>query len=362
MLKQKQETKLTEEQSQQLLSGFIQNIDYQVGDYQPKDPVDPQTYIWQHDGIFLIRETPLARFIINVFKAKTPFIGLSNTLKEGCQLKIPRKIPFDIYSNIVQFFRYFFRNVMPTEVYVRIFYRPSEDRFYINVPHQYVNETRASWGVTIDPDKDIPAEDILVCQVHSHHKMTGTFSPIDDRDHMTLESFHLVIGDIFHITPSYELRFAYLDNKVNVEFNDLFENADIEEQDFSAFGDFKNLVRPLKEYEDIVRAARAKTDILKPNKKAFRKKGKSKHNDINLAAAKLSGMSMPGYFGDNDDLFDNEDIDIIYPGYGTERYPSFYSDSHQHERMEDTFARKTTMDKFNIPVARTQFEDEEFII
>lgn len=317
---------LNTEQLNELLNGFASHIAYQIGEYVPEEPPKAQTYVWQEDGIYSVRETKLARFVIHVTKTKEKFPDLGNNLKEGCSLKIPRKIPFLMFENLLNFFKYFYKNVMQTEVYVRIFYSPSKDEFYFNVPKQYVSSVRAKWD---DSDENISQEDILVLQCHSHHNMNGAFSSIDDKDHQTLESFHLVIGNIFDRKPSWQLRFALMDKKINLNLDALFEvPKEIDDFPLDQFGDFKTRVQPISfaqktdsnNFETFLRGR----DI--NNKKYNKNKNnKNKNSNLNLEAAKLT-MANPSFV----------DFESSYP-----------------------FDRNS-MERVDIPVTRGYFDDESY--
>lgn len=189
-----------------------------VGEYVPQATAY-HSYVWQKDGIYLVREDNLARYSYRICKGD---FELPDVVQEGIELKIP-KIPYNKYEQLLEFFKHIHRK-MQSEVYVRLYYRPGVGYFEnFVVLEQELSTVSATWD--FEPEKyDIQVTDILVLQIHSHHTMSGSFSSIDDKDHKTLEGVHMVIGSIYN-SPTMALRFSLDNHKVEVDFEDVFEGV-----------------------------------------------------------------------------------------------------------------------------------------
>jgi PRTRC genetic system protein A len=208
----------------------------QIGTYTFQPGVNSTTLI-QNDGIYTVKETDLARFVIK--EVSYDFKGIVNGeyQKEGIQLKVP-KVPAKMFLDILEWFRVVYQKYK-TEVYVRIYWNKIRQEFFFWIPKQIISGALVEWDIEHDnfpSDKD----NILVVQAHSHHTMTGRFSAVDDADHRNLESIHLVIGDIFKIYPTYQIRFALGNKKVDLNLEDVFEPLWKHEFDITMFGDYEN--------------------------------------------------------------------------------------------------------------------------
>lgn len=194
------------------------NTDFQIGEHVKKE--DKQvTYVWQRNGVFEVRETSLGTFVIKT--SKGTFSQLPDTLVEGVTLKVP-KIPFNFFTQMVEFFKHVYK-LYKTEVYVRVYYSQEKKEFYFFVPKQHLSSALAKWEDLDGEGLRLSNQDILVLQVHSHHNMHGSFSSIDDRDQDSLEGMHLVIGTIFEMVPSTQLRFCIGKYKINIDLEQVFD-------------------------------------------------------------------------------------------------------------------------------------------
>lgn len=250
----KEEQNLINQLKNSVKSGF----DYQIGEYTPSDK--PFVRVLQRDGMFEVRDLPLARFVTQASKVTNP--GLPQTLEEGLQLKVP-KLPIKIFNDLYYFFRHFYDTVMKTEVYVRVYFNPENKEYYLRVPTQYVSAGAADWVIDKEERESIPESHILVLQAHSHHNMFGSFSSTDDKDQQNLESLHLVIGHIFDTQLEYQLRFKLVDSSVNLKLTDVFEEEPTYQLDMEQFGDYKSKVHPLNDHPKHLEEVKAKKTKVK---------------------------------------------------------------------------------------------------
>jgi len=193
-------------------------INYSIGKYIPKKD-SHYSVVMQNDGIYEVRENRLGVFVIRTIKAK--FYGLENTLKEGFTSKIP-KIPKEKFAELLSFYKYVYK-LYNSEVYVSLYYNLKKKEFHFYVPNQIVSKAKVKYEDHTPEIFEIEKDSVHVLEAHSHNTMGGMFSPIDDKDQQECDVIHLVIGDILDINPSYSLRFAHGDNKVNINAEDIFD-------------------------------------------------------------------------------------------------------------------------------------------
>lgn len=159
--------------------------------------------------------------------------------------KLP-KIPYFMFKQMILFFQYIY-NLHKSEVYCRIYFDSVKKQYKFVVPFQYMTSGLVTWdldeetGVS-EQKLGISKDDILVIEAHSHHNMTGSFSSVDDADQQALNALHLVIGNIFN-SPSYTLRFALKDKKVNIPLNSIFD-VPVESLDLELFPNWKEHCKP----------------------------------------------------------------------------------------------------------------------
>jgi len=217
-----------------LKEALAAKVSYQTGDYINTGAL--LTHVWQKDGIYAIRETSLATFVIKISHGQ--FSGLKDNLKEGITLKIP-KVPYKMYEEVLAFYRFFYKK-HNTEVYTRIYYSPDTDSFKHVVIDQLLKPEFALWSFDNPADFDVKDSDILVMQLHSHHIMPGYFSSKDTETQQSLDGIHMVIGRINYHMPNYQIRFSFGEKKVNLNFTDLFDKDIKEDQlDLKLFKDWK---------------------------------------------------------------------------------------------------------------------------
>lgn len=257
--------------AQLFLEALKNRVDYQVGQYNFNQTAD-HTYVLQQDGLFDVYETRLGRFVFQISKHSVS--TLPKVVSVGFTSNLSQKIPYSFFNDMVAWFR-IVHEKMKTEVYCRIYYDIVDNKFIIDVPEQEVASAVAVWKLNENDQYMSDSERyILVMQIHSHHTMNGKFSSIDDADQQDLDGLHMVIGNIDNESPSYQLRYAHGNKKVNLNLKDIFEIN--ESVDLSHFNGWEEKVK--------------------------RKTYKSEFKPIEYTGA----ISTPkGYISDEPSLFDN---------------------------------------------------------
>jgi len=216
-----------EEQAASLKSleaALADNVKYCLGEYTP-DPSADYVVVIQKDGIYEVRENMLGKFVIKISKAD--FDGLPNMVEEGFTMKIP-KIPREIFSKLLGFYQKIY-DIYKSEVYVSVYYDPVGEEFKFYIPKQEVSPALVTYTDHTEEILEIEKKWIHVLETHSHNTMGGSFSGTDDKDQQECDVIHMVIGQIFNYNPSFTLRFAHGDYKVNVDINQIFDMKEVAE-------------------------------------------------------------------------------------------------------------------------------------
>ncbi|MGB9846237.1 MAG: Mov34/MPN/PAD-1 family protein [Desulfotomaculales bacterium] len=156
-------------------------------------------------------------------------IGVFSTLVENCGYEGPPewsegvalllpKIDASLLLQAVGFFREAYRRYGPVEALVHIYWSPTEKSYYVYCPNQRVTgiSIRAEW------DNERDKEDVLVCEIHSHHVMDAFFSSTDD-EYEKATRFYAVVGNIENFFPDVRLRYANARRHFEVPLDTLFE-------------------------------------------------------------------------------------------------------------------------------------------
>lgn len=139
------------------------------------------------------------------------FIARAENVKELSEVSagfVPAfpPVPFDLFAQVLAFFRYFMRDGREAEVMVYVYWDKEERRYRIRVPVQKVGKAHIS--VVIPPDEAIDADRYVhVADIHSHNSMPALFSRIDDHDELATR-IYIVVGCLNQIAPSISARIS----------------------------------------------------------------------------------------------------------------------------------------------------------
>lgn len=196
-----------------------QNIKYFVGKEDPNpEEYSRINYIMRGDGLWEIRKNKIGTFTVHKFKGNISGFSNEHSLAEGFDLALP-KIPKTLLDQILSFFRKLTED-HDFEAYVQIFWNPKTEEYFLFCPDQKVSKGRVKY----EPS-DLIAENVLVCEIHSHNSMEAYFSPIDDDDEKKRgDRFFGVVGRLNSVMPTLKLSYIVGGGKrVYVRLEDLFE-------------------------------------------------------------------------------------------------------------------------------------------
>lgn len=171
------------------------------------------SFVPSEDGkVFEVRNNAIGTFIAETNKIKD-----FNKVRAGFIPALP-KIPYEILSQILSFFKSFVHQDGSLEALAYIYWSVEEGLYRVFVPRQKV--ARASVD-TIIPDLD-EERFILVMEIHSHNTMSGIFSPTDDRDEKATR-LYTVIGKLNNVFPEINTRISCGGKYVEIEPSLVFE-------------------------------------------------------------------------------------------------------------------------------------------
>jgi len=161
-------------------------------------------YIIAKNGIFKKVET-------NILEGYFPVSGIPHlpAIQEQIKIKLPKKIPEEIYFKIFTFFSKF-----TTEVYAQIFWDGT--KYFIYIPKQVVS------GASVEYERNVKLErkNKLICEIHSHNTMGAFFSTTDDKDEQTGIIYGVIsTGNLW----SGKFRIKYQDIGFELQISDIFE-------------------------------------------------------------------------------------------------------------------------------------------
>lgn len=127
------------------------------------------------------------------------------------------KIPFDILTQIISFFKVYADRKKPFEAMACIYWNPYKKKYFVDVPEHTVSKVRIDYVPLIHSDAH------LVMQLHSHHHMMPLFSSIDDANHVET-GLYGVVGNIGFFHPELSIRASCSGTFIYLEKRDIFES------------------------------------------------------------------------------------------------------------------------------------------
>lgn len=158
-------------------------------EFQP--PEDPIYYIVAANGIFLVKKTTF-------FTSVTPVEGIPHLKEEKkrVRLRLPKKIPADIFRQILGFFRGVYEK-FHSEAIVLLYWNPAAAEYAVIAPNQTASAGFCKYEVGANPDGMV-----RVGTIHSHGSLSAFHSGTDDRDERHDDGIHITVGTINEI-PSF---------------------------------------------------------------------------------------------------------------------------------------------------------------
>jgi len=138
----------------------------------------------------------------------------------GFQFNLP-KIPGELLSQALSFFRDYCRNGTELEVMVSFWFNLYTGDYVVQCPFQHVSKGRIDYdGV------ELTEGFIEVLQLHSHNTMSAFFSDIDDRDEKRFLLYG-VVGNLNEEVPSIKLRAGVNGHFYELSLDYIFDNPDL---------------------------------------------------------------------------------------------------------------------------------------
>lgn len=129
---------------------------------------------YSHEGhCYRCEITPIGNF----------FMCMTDSSRSSFTYKLPL-VPSYMLMALYDFFKYV-SDTYNTEAAVQLFYDVSEDRFFLNLPNQFVTYS----SVRFDRDYALETKYLLVADIHSHGKISAFFSSVDNADELGTRIF-----------------------------------------------------------------------------------------------------------------------------------------------------------------------------
>jgi PRTRC genetic system protein A len=128
------------------------------------------------------------------------------------------KIPMQLFEEVKEFFRQVIvKKGRALEAMIWVLWTEAQG-YHLFVPNQTVGHASANYDWN-----SLPADSIIVVDIHSHADFNAFFSGTDDRDDQNCIRFSGVVGHNDKPVPTMEFRFNYLGARMKVTLEDLFE-------------------------------------------------------------------------------------------------------------------------------------------
>lgn len=201
-------------------------IDYGVTAPLPATLPKPTTYAIAKNGLFEVRDSDIARIIIQ----PKDVLGLSETLTPGVTLHIPR-VPYQFLQQTVAFFREVCTKAHGTsEALVQVWWNRVKREYIIHVPEQSVSgggvNHRSEFDKENERGDDGAATWLHVMDIHSHGtSMSAFWSGTDDGDEKKAPEGRMfgVIGRVALPLPEWRWRMRSREGFIDLKVTDVFD-------------------------------------------------------------------------------------------------------------------------------------------
>lgn len=186
-------------------------------------PTDSEYYLVTGDGVFMGRNHPF--FTSDVLAPQMPR-SLANH-HASCQVNYP-KLGVAALEYIVGFFDQVYRR-HGSESIVLLFWNQTKQRYKLWVPKQKATVWESSSGyrsamdVTYELPIPMPADHLLVADIHCHCDFAAYTSFTDANDEKYRDGVHAVVGHIDRERPDFHVEIAIDGARFKMDFNQLFK-------------------------------------------------------------------------------------------------------------------------------------------
>lgn len=174
----------------------------------------PNRFVVTNDGVVQVTSNKIGTFI-----AKTKKIPGAQKIDDTFKFNLPKKIPYNIFLQVLSFFRAVCEKFDDAEAAVQIFWDENKQDYFIHCPKQTIGKAT----VDFERDPDMEEKYLLVMDIHSHNTMGAFFSGTDDKDEKETRLYG-VLGKVKDAKPEYKFRAMCGGNAIDLDIWDVFEN------------------------------------------------------------------------------------------------------------------------------------------
>lgn len=186
----------------------------------PEAPEKKSTMMVFGDGIYLLRDNTIGRFIRKVSSVKLP--GVADGPSPSFQIKLP-KIGTDILEKQVRFYREVMSKHNDAEAYTIILWDTEAGEYVLVCPDQKISKANVQY--VLGPEY-LTSRYIQVMSCHSHNSMGAFFSGTDNADEKG-DMLYMVMGKLNNLVPEFKIRACSAGEEVcKLGLQDVFSGGD----------------------------------------------------------------------------------------------------------------------------------------
>lgn len=170
-------------------------------------------FVPSDDGnVYEIRSEKMGTFI-----AKAENVTMLDKVRAGFIPALP-KIPYEILSEIISFFKSYITESKEFEALAYIFWSFEDEEYFVYIPKQKVSKARVIPECSIADDE----KNLLVMQIHSHNTMPAFFSRDDDAGEQATKLYS-VVGRLDKVFPNIKTRISVGGKFVEINPSTVFD-------------------------------------------------------------------------------------------------------------------------------------------
>lgn len=186
----------------------------------PENPQKRSNMLVFGNGVYLMRQNIIGKFIRKVNDANLP--GIGNGPEPTFELHLP-KIPVDILRQQVCFYRKVMDVHQNAESYTMILWDKEDQKYIVVCPKQKISRGNVQYDLGFDYPS---TRYIQVVSCHSHNTMGAFFSGTDDADEKG-DMCYMVMGELNKPVPAFKIRASLAGKEVkSLRISDLFDITD----------------------------------------------------------------------------------------------------------------------------------------
>jgi PRTRC genetic system protein A len=191
---------------------------WKLRDFLKAENRQPNNIIAGQDGrLYEIRDSLFGRLVLH-----RPLVPDFDVIQEGFEYRLP-KIPGELLTTAISFFKAYCSQDAQNEVMVQIFYDRQTGQYEIDCPEQIVR-----WD-SIEADCTQRFNDpryVQVLQIHSHNAMPAFFSSKDNSDEQAY-MLYAVVGGLLDEVPEMKLRVGARGQFLPLPLEYIFDKPDL---------------------------------------------------------------------------------------------------------------------------------------